>query len=59
MVLGMYMLGTALIIIYILLLLTFLVGFFKHIICFEWEDLPINILGNAVLIGMLIWLIFD
>ena len=49
---GKTILAISLIVIYAALVLTFSIGLIKHLICLEWNDIPISLLGTAVLVGL-------
>ena len=49
---GETILAISLIVIYIALALTFSIGLIKHLICLEWDDIPISLLGTAVFVGI-------
>ena len=49
---GKTILAISLIVIYAALVLTFSIGLIKHLICMEWDDILISLLGTAVLVGL-------
>lgn len=49
---GITILAISLIVIYVALTLTFSIGLIKHLICLEWDDIPISLLGTSVFVGI-------
>ena len=49
---GKTILAISLFVMYAALTLTFSVGLIKHLICLEWDDIPMSLLGTSAFVGI-------
>ena len=51
---GTKIIGMVIIVVFVLCTLSFTIGLFKHLICREWEDIWISLLGTLAFVGMML-----
>ena len=51
---GETILAISLFVIYVTLALTFSIGLIKHLICLEWDYIPMSLLGTAIFVGIVL-----
>ena len=54
---GETILAISLFVIYVTLALTFSIGLIKHLICLEWDYIPMSLLGTAIFVGIVLMLL--